>query len=192
MNHSPWCTEQNRVWYPCFACHMESEKEKHGDNVQFFSGDTLTVEVAEDGRLNIKNPHEESYQKLDPEFWFNKVQWDIDQMPDDKKTELSDWYHSFKELYSHRVKLFIALCNAIIGTLPKSEEQTPWKSKNHWDGLAMFEWWFIAGIGYKKWETLTYHLPIEEWDNLRSVEIQKSPEFDGHTSEDVLTLLSKI
>ena len=93
---------------------MESEKEKYGDNVQFFSGDTLTVEVEEDGKLHVKNPHEECYQKLEPEFWFNKVQWDIERMPDDKKTHLSDGYHSFKDLYDHRVQLFVALCNTLI------------------------------------------------------------------------------
>lgn len=34
-------------------------------------------------------------------------------MPDEKKTHLSDGYHSFHELYNHRVKLFVALCNTL-------------------------------------------------------------------------------
>lgn len=55
-----------------------------------------------------------------------------------------------------------------------------------WDG------WFIAGIGIEKGETLTYHLPISEWDNLDAEDIDFAPEWDGHTSEDVLLLLSKI
>lgn len=113
MDHATGCTATSKV-PNCFACHMESEKEKYGDNVQFFSGDTLTVGVTEDGQLHVQNPHEESYKILAPEYWFNKVQWDIEQMPDDKKTHLSDGYHSFKELYDHRVKLFVALCNTII------------------------------------------------------------------------------
>lgn len=55
-----------------------------------------------------------------------------------------------------------------------------------WDG------WFIAGIGYDKGKTLTYHLPMSEWGNIDSFELKNAPEWDGHTSEDVLLLLSKI
>lgn len=113
MDHATGCTEQTRV-PNCFACHMESEKEKYGDNVQFFSGDNLTVEVTEDGKLHVQNPHEESYKTLPPEYWFNKVQWDMEQMPSEKKTHLSDGSHSFDELYRHRYTLFIALCNKLI------------------------------------------------------------------------------
>lgn len=39
---------------------------------------------------NPKNPHEESYKTLPPEYWFNKIQYDMDQLPDDKKKHLSD------------------------------------------------------------------------------------------------------
>lgn len=113
MDHAQGCIEQNRV-PNCFACHMEAEKEKYGDNVQFFSGDTLTVEVAEEGKLHVKNPYEESYRTLGPEYWFNRIQWDMDQLPDEKKKHLSDGYHSFEELYDHRVKLFVALSNTLI------------------------------------------------------------------------------
>lgn len=63
--------------------------------------------------MNPVNPHEESYKTLSPEYWFNKVQWDIDQIPDEKRELLSDGYHTFKELYIHRVVLFVALCNTL-------------------------------------------------------------------------------
>lgn len=146
MNHAQGCTETSKV-PNCFACRMESEKEKYGDNVQFFSGDTLTVEVEEDGQLHVQNPYEELYQTLPPEYWFNKVQWDIEQMPDNKKTHLSDGYHSFKELYDHRVKLFITLCNTIDlhNKAYKGAKKKPWKSLFHSDG-TMWDGWFIAGI----------------------------------------------
>ncbi len=123
----------------------------------------------------------------------------ISQLPD---TQLvSDGYHTFKELYAHRVALFVALCNqrctyfdfknddAYSTIVYKSEY--PWKSKLHSD-WTMWDWWFIAGIGTKKWNTLTYHLPISEWYKLESYEIPKAPEWDGHTSDDVLRLLGNI
>jgi hypothetical protein len=34
-------------------------------------------------------------------------------MPEEDRNDISDGYHTFKELYDHRVKLFVALCNAI-------------------------------------------------------------------------------
>lgn len=41
-------------------------------------------------------------------------------------------------------------------------------------------------------KTLTYHLPISEWDNFLSSEIDNAPEWDGHKSEDVLLLLKTL
>lgn len=55
----------------------------------------------------------------------------------------------------------------------------------HFDD-TMFEGWFIAGIGKVPGEILTYHLPIAMWDKIQSQEIPNAPEWDGHTSDDVL------
>jgi hypothetical protein len=103
--------------------------------------------------IHMSNPHEESYKTLAPEFWFNKVQWDIEQMPSDKKTHLSDGSQSFDDLYKHRYVLFTALCNTLnnIDLLLQDhrdrlvDSKMPWKSKLHFDG-TMWEGWFIAGI----------------------------------------------
>lgn len=121
-------------------------------------------------------------------------------LEESEKELVSDWYHTFKELYAHRVALFVALCNMTIrcndwhnddseresAKIP--EREYPWKSKLHADG-TMFDWWFIAGIGTEKWKTLTYHLPMSEWNNLDSIEVWHAPEWDWHTSDDVLRLL---
>ncbi len=37
----------------------------------------------------------------------------ISELPEDQKELVTDGYHSFKELYDHRVVLFIALCNTL-------------------------------------------------------------------------------
>ena len=56
----------------------------------------------------------------------------------------------------------------------------------------MFDGWYIAGIGTEKGKTLTYHLPISTWEQFNAPEVGHSPEWDGHNSDDVLRLLSKI
>lgn len=105
---------------------------------------------------------------------------------------ISDGYHTFKELYDHRIALFITLCNFI--ALPTKRfkkaqgKQIPWKSLKHSDG-SEWDGWFIAGIGFEKGEQLTYHLPIQEWDKLKVNEWEKAPEYDGHTPNDVIERL---
>lgn len=37
----------------------------------------------------------------------------IQGLPENKKELVSDGYHTFKELYEHRVTLFVALCNSL-------------------------------------------------------------------------------
>lgn len=127
------------------------------------------------------------------------AQLTVDLLPDTDKELITDGYHSFKELYDHRVILFIALCNTLdnIDWLLIDhhdrlvDSKLPWKSKLHAD-WTMWDNWFIAGIGNEKWDILTYHLPMVEWDNLNAIELPNAPEWDWHTSNDVLLKLRKI
>ena len=123
----------------------------------------------------------------------------ISELPEDQKELITDWYHSFKELYDHRVVLFVTLCNKMNDfrllieevsnwTDTLKDDMTPWKSKKHFD-WTMWDWCFIAWVGTAPGKTLTYHLPISEWDNFLSSEIDNAPEWDWHKSEDVLSLL---
>lgn len=124
---------------------------------------------------------------------FESIQELVNKLPDDERENISDWYHTFKELYNHRVTLFVALCN----TLELHNEsyrwwkEKPWKSKLHSD-WTMWKDWFIAWIWNKPWKTLTYHLPISEWYNLHVDELERWPEWDWHTSNDVLNLLRNL
>lgn len=105
---------------------------------------------------------------------------------------ISDTYHTFDELYAHRVALFIALCNIMYLTNPYADK-IPWKSKLHHDGTMFSGGWFIAGIGTKKGQQITYHLPLKDWDKLRVVAYDKAPaEFDGHKPEDVIERLLEL
>jgi hypothetical protein len=111
-----------------------------------------------------------------------------------KVEEVSDGFHTFKELYEHRVILFIALCKAFY---KDPQYQTGlkadiWRSKLHADGTT-FDGWFIMGMGRKKGEQITYHLPISKWEETNFAETRvKAPEWDGHTPADVLERLKNL
>ena len=114
-----------------------------------------------------------------------------------KDIQISDGYHTFDELYEHRIVLFIALCkelnkNIIIDdTKSITTKIKVWKSKLHSDGTT-FEGWFVMGIGKEKGKQITYHLPIEKWEDTEFAEtLENAPEWDGHTPEDVLNRISK-
>lgn len=110
--------------------------------------------------------------------------------------QISDGYHTFNELYDHRVELFITICRVIhgLGRLGLLSTQQPndmcvWKSIKHSDGVEL-EGWFIMGVSKTKGDQMTYHLPISRWDDcFFAEELERSPEWDGHTSDDVLKRL---
>lgn len=94
---------------------------------------------------------------------------------------VSDGYHTFNELYAHRCSLFSALM--------KSHRNLSWKSLKHSDGSAL-EDWFVCGMNLPS-GMITYHLPINPfWELLHDIStVQFAPEWDGHTSEDVINRL---
>lgn len=99
---------------------------------------------------------------------------------------ISDGYHTFGELYEHRITLFIALCRIIS---IKYGFSMIWRSKSHSDG-SVWDGWFILGIFTEQGKQITYHLPISKWDQADfAMTIPKAPEWDGHTSQDVLKRL---
>lgn len=94
--------------------------------------------------------------------------------------KISDGYHTFEQLYDHRCELWMALCKS-----PNYFHRT-WKSQVHSDG-SRWNGWFILGIDRKKHEQITYHLPIKYWEECSGIKtLPKAPEFDGHTSRDVI------
>jgi len=106
--------------------------------------------------------------------------------------QISDGYHTFGELYEHRIILYIALCKQVNHTsIMYSNVPLAWRSKLHSDGTS-FEGWFLLGIAKAKGHQITYHLPEKYWNMLEGIEIlDKAPEFDGHTSADVLERLKE-
>lgn len=98
-------------------------------------------------------------------------------------TLVSDNYHSFDELYECRHALFIALCNC--------NKNIAWKSKVHSDGTTR-EGWFLLGLRKNPTKQITFHLPGRLWDSCLVEELEMAPEFDGHTTVDVIERLYTI
>lgn len=109
-----------------------------------------------------------------------------------KMGDVSDGYHTFDQLYQHRIELFITVCKQ--QRFNKGEFDCVWFSKKHSDGS---EWngWFILGIGTEKGYQITYHLPVDPYLNRVSAmfqELPQAPEWDGHTSDDVIQRLKNL
>jgi hypothetical protein len=102
---------------------------------------------------------------------------------------ISDGYHTFGELYNHRIELWIAICRI----LSRDEDGFDiWKSKKNSDG-SEWEGWFLLGIGEMAGSQITYHLPISKWDECEFAEsLELPPIFDGHTSDDVIERLKTL
>lgn len=108
-----------------------------------------------------------------------------------EELEVSDGFHTFDELYDHRITLYIALCAA----QRLFTDKEVWRSKRHSDGELCFGTGtqYVLGIGSEKGEQVTYHIPIERWDEANfAVTLKKAPEWDGHTSTDVLNRLKRL
>lgn len=114
--------------------------------------------------------------------------------------QVGDGYHTMDELYDHRLTLFIALARVYSNPddmyLPgQNQEGFVWRSKRHSDGLLCFGTGtqFVLGIGRKAGEQITYHIPLERWEETDFAKtLYQAPEFDGHTSQDVLERLKKL
>ena len=94
--------------------------------------------------------------------------------------DTSDGYHTFNELYYHRMVLFSIICNAFV--------KHSWKSKLHEDG-TMFTDYFIVGITTPE-GNYTYHYHMDDWDKFKVKEIPNAPKWDGHMPKDITRLLS--
>lgn len=104
---------------------------------------------------------------------------EIIRVPEEGMGQVSDGYHTFDELYEHRCLLFMMVMCA--------NPKWSWVSKKHHDN-SEWDGWFIAGFEHPYSDGITYHLPNKYWDMIPGdvVRRDKAPEWDGHTSEDVL------
>ena len=120
---------------------------------------------------------------------------------------ISDKWHTFQDLYDHRMAFTIALCNAMhtINILEDSaaydnavmEEFIPttycYKSKRHHDNDndPMFEGSFIVVIESPQGQ-ISYHYKLAEWDKFRIEERYEPNVYDGHTPADTIVRLTNL
>lgn len=99
--------------------------------------------------------------------------------------DLSDGFHTFNSLYNQRAILFASLIDAY--------PEISWKSKKHADGHYCFDKggdWFIVGIDTPEGQ-YTYHFETAlYWHTFDCKELEKAPEWDGHTDDNVGRLRS--
>lgn len=130
---------------------------------------------------------------------------DIEYVRKDKAPgDTSDGFHTFDELYDHRTGLLMAFCNLVVIAHTTSEMRTGkstdiplrevvFKSRMHHDG-TMYDGFFIVGIaclddpdGTERWAT--WHCEDKWWGRFMCPELERAPEWDGHTPKDALDRL---
>ena len=100
----------------------------------------------------------------------------------DEIDDVSDGFHTFRQLYYQRMILFAAIV--------KQNKDKAWKSLRHEDGELCFGGgWFIVGIDTPE-GSFTYHYEDNYFSLFDCEELECGKHWDGHTEKDVTRLLS--
>lgn len=131
-------------------------------------------------------------KKLD-ERHFNKTQFFIRDTNESIRGNYSDGYHTFNELYEHRIRLFIELCRSKV-TIGKLHSLLKNQNKIWVHVENESDQWFLMGINTEAGKQITYHLPARFWNEVCEFAevLTEKPEFDGHASSDVLERLKQL
>jgi hypothetical protein len=103
--------------------------------------------------------------------------------------KVSDGFHTFDELYRHRM-----LLNAGLFRLMKvwpGMGYDPHKSLLHSDGSVPFGGEFFIVVAQLPTGQISYHYPLEHWDLFDIPERPKAAPWDGHTSEQAANRLQE-
>lgn len=106
--------------------------------------------------------------------------------------DISDGYHTFDELYEFRMLYNAAFFNELalhdlasvhLGDgIPKLNVVKSWR---HSDGELCFGGgWFVVTAQLHTGQ-ITNHYETKDWDLFKIPEVDKAPEWDGHTPQDV-------
>lgn len=114
--------------------------------------------------------------------------------------EISDEYHTFDELYDHRSILYLSLLSkmqaelfSIFNTKHSGQKYKIVWSDTHHDGEKWDGWLIVSCMKVENGEQISYHIS-DKYKYLIESQfefVDKAPEWDGHTSEDVLNRLVK-
>ena len=97
----------------------------------------------------------------------------------------SDGNHTFEELYHHR-----AILSSVVFNMFKA---VAWKSKKHHneEKEPMYDDMFIVGIQTPDGQA-TYHYHLDCWDLFDVVELDRAPEWDGHTPDQAIERIASL
>lgn len=159
----------------CKHENLQTVTNLYGDAINYFGGRSLKA-CTSCGKQIIddsldKNCKRVNDTKLNKYIMYAKSIGDI-----------SDGYHTFDELYYHRMCMFAVICNLF--------PDKAWKSWKHHDN-TMYDDYFIVGITTNQGD-YSYHYHKSEWDKFNVKELDRAPEWDGHKPEDITRLFSLI
>ena len=127
----------------------------------------------------------------DREFKVNQLIKTEDTKGNIETNNVSDGYHTFGELYTHRIALYIALLINL-----DCRNYDTWWSDTHFDGSKWDGWLIVGCQNNANGEQISYHVNADEWEKYliysNISNCKKSPyEFDGHSPNDVISRLKK-
>lgn len=131
-------------------------------------------------------PTTEQERKTDEEFdrWLERVRAEERERTLTRVGYRSDGYHTFNELYEYRM-LYNA--HAALGWLAVGYPVV--KSWRHSDGELCFGGgWFVVSAQLPSGQ-VTNHYKADEWELFAVPEVERAPEWDGHTPADAAVRL---
>ena len=87
-----------------------------------------------------------------------------------------DGSHSFRELYEHRTALCMALVN--------SNKELFYKTKKNAENFSCVGWFLV--MGELPSGQIIYPVHEKYWNSFKCKEIDKIPNFDGHSPHDIV------
>ncbi len=120
------------------------------------------------------NTYLENLKKID------ETNESIQDLPKKSIWKISDWYHTFDELYEHRVALF----RLLVELTP----QFDWKKSYLHHDLTSYDEMFIVvwHMPTTRWKRqVSYHVNNRHWDSFHCEEVAKSEERNWHKPRDV-------
>jgi hypothetical protein len=104
--------------------------------------------------------------------------------------EISDGYHTFNELYEFRMLYNAEWFNELARRHNEyGNGPYPVKSTRHGDGELCFGGgWFVVSVDLPSGQ-VTNHYQMKDWPLFQIDEVEKAPEWDGHSSQDVVKRL---
>lgn len=157
-----------------YAVHPNGDKQELNIFQAEKNGEFVNItkdEYIERRAMRLKG--DDSDMKHSYEKGFDELQEQVFSLNDPGK--LSDGFHTYDELYYHRMRLFSVVCNTY--------KPVAWKSMKHSDG-TMYEGMFIVGVSLENGD-FSYHYDMKHWKEFDVPELETAPEWDGHTAKDV-------